>query len=167
MEGTIPETFGRLVSLRVLSLSHNVFTGKIPAQLGSMTDLKSLHLSCNQLSGEIPEELTNLTFLGSLNLSNNHLVGQIPQSRQFSTFDSTSFDGNAGLCGLQLPKFPCGGSLHTPPSVPHVNKSSRHIDVVLFVFVGLGFGAGFAAAIVVKWGQIGRCFTANERPTHT
>ncbi|KAL6596911.1 hypothetical protein ACP70R_047045 [Stipagrostis hirtigluma subsp. patula] len=54
LEGTIPEAFGRLVSLRVLSLSHNAFTGKIPAQLGSMTDLESLDLSCNQLSGEIP-----------------------------------------------------------------------------------------------------------------
>jgi len=73
-----------------------------------MTDLESLDLSCNQLSGEIPEELTNLTFLGSLNLSNNHLVGQIPQSRQFSTFGSSSFEGNAGLCGLQLSSLPCG-----------------------------------------------------------
>ncbi|RCV30162.1 hypothetical protein SETIT_6G071700v2 [Setaria italica] len=35
LEGTIPETFGSLVSLRVLNLSHNAFTGKIPAQLRS------------------------------------------------------------------------------------------------------------------------------------
>lgn len=128
LEGTIPESFGSLVSLRVLSLSHNGFTGNIPYQLGSMTDLESLDLSCNQLSGEIPEELTNLTFLGSLNLSNNHLVGQIPQSRQFSTFDSSSFGGNTRLCGLQLPKSPCGGSPHTPSAV-QVNKSSRHVSL--------------------------------------
>ncbi|XP_072150579.1 receptor like protein 24 isoform X2 [Setaria viridis] len=160
LEGTIPETFGSLVSLRVLSLSHNAFTGKIPAQLGSMTDLESLDLSCNQLSGDIPQELTDLTFLGSLNLSYNHLVGKIPQSRQFSTFDSSSFEGNAGLCGLQLPKFPCGSSPHSP-GVAHGDKSSRHIDVVLFLFVGLGFGVGFAAAIVVKWDRFGRCFYCN------
>ena len=61
------------------------------------------------------------------------------------------------MCGLQLPKSPCGGSPHTP-SVAHVNKSSRHVDVVLFLFVGLGFGVGFAAAVVVKWGQISRRF---------
>jgi Leucine-rich repeat (LRR) protein len=149
LEGTIPETFGSLISLRVLSLSHNAFTGNIPSQLGSMTDLESLDLACNQLSGEIPEELTKLTFLGSLNLSNNHLVGQIPQSRQFSTFDSSSFGGNTGLCGLQLPESPCGGSPHTP-SVAHVDKSSRHVDVVLFLFVGLGFGVGFTAAVVLR-----------------
>ncbi|XP_012702498.1 receptor-like protein 12 isoform X5 [Setaria italica] len=160
LEGTIPETFGSLVSLRVLSLSHNAFTGKIPAQLGSMTDLESLDLSCNQLSGDIPQELTDLTFLGSLNLSYNHLVGKIPQSRQFSTFDSSSFEGNAGLCGLQLPKFPCGSSPHSP-GVAHGDKSSRHIDVVLFLFVGLGFGVGFAAAIVVKWDRFGRRFYCN------
>ncbi|WVZ95175.1 hypothetical protein U9M48_040972 [Paspalum notatum var. saurae] len=115
-----------------------------------MTDLESLDLSYNQLSGEIPEELTNLTFLGNLNLSNNQLAGKIPESGQFSTFDNSSFEGNVGLCGQQLPKSPCGGSPHTP-SVAHVNTSARHIDVVLFLFVGLGFGVGFAAAILIKW----------------
>jgi hypothetical protein len=163
---TIPETLGGLVSLRVLSLSHNAFTGKIPAQLGRLTDLESLDLSCNQLSGDIPQELTDLTFLGSLNLSYNHLVGKIPQSRQFSTFDSSSFEGNAGLCGLQLPEFPYGGSPHSP-GVPNGDKSPRRIDVALFLFVGIGFGVGFAAAIVVKWDRFGRWFTATARASRT
>ena len=56
LEGTIPKSIGRLVSLRELNMSHNAFTGKIPAQIGGMTDLESLDLSCNQLSGEIPQE---------------------------------------------------------------------------------------------------------------
>ncbi|WVZ95194.1 hypothetical protein U9M48_040990 [Paspalum notatum var. saurae] len=183
LEGTIPETFGALVSLRVLNLSHNAFTGDIPAQIflnerhekvpgdipaqiGRMTDLESLDLSCNQLSGEISEELTKLTFLGILNLSNNQLVGKIPESGQFSTFDNSSFEGNIGLCGLQLPKSPCGVSPHTP-SVAHVNKASHHFDVILFLFVGLGFGVGFAAAIVVKCSRIGKCFIATARASPT
>jgi hypothetical protein len=95
-------------------LSHNAFTGNIPAELGGVTALESLDLSCNQLSGEIPQELTDLTFLDVLNLSDNHLVGKIPQSRQFSTFDSNSFEGNAGLCGPPLSNLPCGASPHTP-----------------------------------------------------
>jgi Leucine-rich repeat (LRR) protein len=95
LEGTIPESIGRLVSLRFLNMSHNAFTGTVPAQLGNMTDLESLDHSCNKLTGEIPQELSDLTFLGFLNLSNNHLVGKIPQSRQFSTF------GNSRLKGMQ------------------------------------------------------------------
>ncbi|GJN39730.1 hypothetical protein PR202_gb28866 [Eleusine coracana subsp. coracana] len=149
LEGIIPESIGRLVSLHVLNLSHNAFTGKIPAQVGGMTDLESLDLSGNQHSGEIPQELTNLTFLGVLNLSNNHLVGKIPQSRQFSTFGSSSFEGNAGLCGPPLSDLLCGALPHTP-GVTNVHQSSQHVDVVLFLFVGLGFGVGFAAAIVCK-----------------
>jgi Leucine-rich repeat (LRR) protein len=52
LEGTIPESIGRLVSLRFLNMSHNAFTGTVPAQLGNMTDLESLDHSCNKLTGE-------------------------------------------------------------------------------------------------------------------
>ncbi|TVU43439.1 hypothetical protein EJB05_09912, partial [Eragrostis curvula] len=153
LEGTIPESIGRLVALRFLNLSHNAFTGGIPAELGSMTNLESLDLSCNQLSGEIPQDLTDLTFLDVLNLSSNHLVGKVPQSHQFSTFGSSSFEGNSGLCGPPLSELPCGASPYSP-NVTNVHKSSHHVDVVLFLFVGLGFGIGFAAAILVKWGRM-------------
>ncbi|CAL4905358.1 unnamed protein product [Urochloa decumbens] len=107
LEGTIPVSVGNLVSLHVLNMSHNAFSGEIPPQLGSMTSLESLDLSSNMLSGEIPQELTNLTFLSVLNLSNNQLHGRIPQSRQFETFQDSSFDGNVGLCGPPLSKL-CG-----------------------------------------------------------
>ncbi|OEL33393.1 hypothetical protein BAE44_0005588, partial [Dichanthelium oligosanthes] len=162
LEGTIPESIGRLVSLHIQNISHNAFMGKIPAQLGGMTDLESLDLSCNQLSGEIPQELTNLTFLDVLNLSNNHLIGEIPQSRQFSTFDSSSFGGNTGLCGPPLSELPCGASPYTP-SAEHVDKSFHHGDMVLFLFVGLGFRVRFVSSIVVKWNRVGRCFIATAR----
>ncbi|TVU43436.1 hypothetical protein EJB05_09909, partial [Eragrostis curvula] len=162
LEGTIPESIGRLVALRVLNLSHNAFTGEIPTELGSMTNLESLDLSCNQLSGEIPQDLTNLTFLDVLNLSNNHLVGKVPQSRQLSTFGSSSFEGNSGLCGPPLYELPCG-VLPNSPNVTNVHKYSHRVDVVLFLFVGLGFGVGFAAAILAKWGRVGRWFVATAR----
>jgi Leucine-rich repeat (LRR) protein len=116
-----------------------------------MTDLESLDLSSNQLSGEIPQELTDLTFLSVLNLSSNHLVGKIPQENQFSTFNSSSYEGNVGLCGPLLSKLACGASPYTPGAAK-VYKSPHRVDVVLFVFIGLGFGIGFAMAIVLKWG---------------
>jgi hypothetical protein len=37
----------------------------------------------------------------------------------------------------------------------------------MFLFVGLGFGVGFAAAVVVKWGQISRWFAATARASRT
>jgi Leucine-rich repeat (LRR) protein len=161
LEGSIPESAGQLISLHLLNMSHNAFTGKIPSQLGGMTDLESLDLSCNQLSGDIPQELTDLTFLGTLNLSSNHLVGKIPQARQFSTFENSSFEGNFGLCGPPLSS-PCGIS----PATAHVEDSS-HIDVVLFLFVGLGFGIGFAASILVSWGLIGEWFVKSAKALRT
>ncbi|VAH71568.1 receptor like protein 22-like [Triticum dicoccoides] len=153
-DGTIPGSLGRLISLHVLNMSGNAFTGDIPQEFGGMTQLESLDLSQNQLSGEIPEALTNLTFLGILNLCNNQLVGRIPRSGQFfGTFQNSSFEGNLGLCGPPLSN-PCGIP-PAPPSVARGEKSS-HVDVILFLFVGLGFGIGFAAAILMRWGLIGK-----------
>uniref|UniRef100_K4A3A6 Disease resistance R13L4/SHOC-2-like LRR domain-containing protein n=1 Tax=Setaria italica TaxID=4555 RepID=K4A3A6_SETIT len=146
--GRIPDTIGKLVSLHVLNLAHNGFDGKIPNQIGGMTDLESLDLSSNQHSGEIPQELTNLTFLGTLNLSSNQLVGRIPESHQFGTFQSTSFEGNEGLCGAPLPK-QCKSS--EAPSEPNESKPSKQIDFILYLFSGAGFGIGFAAAVLTKW----------------
>ncbi|CAN6343682.1 unnamed protein product [Urochloa humidicola] len=136
-------------------MSHNAFSGEIPPQLGGITALESLDLSSNMLSGEIPQELTNLTFLSIFNVSNNRLDGRIPQSRQFQTFQNSSFDGNAGLCGPPLTK-QCG----TPDtrSKANLKNSSDIVDVVLFVFIGVGFGVGFAASILVKLDWISKWF---------
>ncbi|XP_048549252.1 receptor like protein 22-like [Triticum urartu] len=162
--GTIPGSLGRLTSLHVLNMSGNAFTGDIPQVFGRMTQLESLDLSQNQLSGDIPEALTNLTFLGILNLSNNQLVGRIPQSGQFATFQNSSFEGNLGLCGPPLPN-PCGIS-PAPPSTAHADDSS-HVDVVLFLSSGFGFGVGFAAAILMRWGRIGKWFLKSARALRT
>jgi len=155
LEGSLPASIGNLVSLHVLNMSHNAFSGEIPPQLGYMTALESLDLSLNMLSGEIPQELTNLTFLSTLNLSNNQLDGRIPQSRQFGTFQNSSFDGNVGLCGTPLSK-QCG--TQDTQSETNMKSSSPSVDVVLFLFVGVGFGVGFAAAILVKLNWISKWF---------
>nr|XP_051220990.1 receptor like protein 22-like [Lolium perenne] len=163
-DGTIPASLGKLISLLILNMSGNAFTGVIPPEFGGMTLLESLDLSQNQLSGDIPEALTNLSFLGILKLSNNQLAGRIPRSGQFSTFQNSSFEGNLALCGQPLSN-PCGIS-PGPPSVAHVEKSS-HVDVVLFLFVGLGFGVGFTAAILVRWGRIVEWFVKFARGWRT
>ncbi|XP_044346478.1 receptor-like protein 34 [Triticum aestivum] len=149
-DGEIPKSAGRLISLHVLNMSRNAFTGRIPPQIGEMRQLESLDLSWNKLSGEIPQELTDLTFLGTLNLCGNRLDGRIPESRQFATFENTSYEGNAGLCGPPLSK-ECG--ISSNPNEAQVNTSGDHADIILFLFVGLGFGVGFTVGILVKWGK--------------
>ncbi|XP_047070724.1 receptor-like protein 35 [Lolium rigidum] len=155
LDGDIPETIGMLVSLHTLSMSRNAFTGRIPPKIGEMRQLESLDLSWNKLSGGIPSELTNLTFLATLNLCENKLDGSIPQSHQFATFENSSYEGNTGLCGPPLSK-PCGSSSNTNET--HVNISEDHVDFILFLFIGVGFGIGFAAGLLMKWGQIGKWF---------
>ena len=63
-----------------------------------------MDLSRNRLFGKIPQQLTSLTFLEYLNLSQNQFIDPISQGGQFWTFQSSSFEGNFGLCGFQLPK---------------------------------------------------------------
>ncbi|PUZ68624.1 hypothetical protein GQ55_2G043000 [Panicum hallii var. hallii] len=154
-EGSIPSSIGRLVSLHGLNMSHNNFTGQIPSQLHNLTRLESMDLSCNNLSGEIPQEFTSLTSLAWLNLSYNNLIGRIPQGNQFLSFPSSSFEGNAGLCGIQLYKQcdnPGPDSTTRSTSVPKPNTlwQDRLDAITFFLFAGLGFGVGFALAIIFR-----------------
>ncbi|XP_008645599.1 receptor like protein 22 isoform X2 [Zea mays] len=155
LNGTIPDLVGNLVILHLLNMSHNAFTGNIPLQLGRMSQLESLDLSWNYLSGEIPQELTNLTFLETLDLSNNNLAGMIPQSRQFGTFENSSFEGNIGLCGAPLSR-QCASS--PQPNDLKQKMSQDHVDITLYMFIGLGFGLGFAVAILVMQVPLGKFY---------
>ena len=108
----------------------------------------------NHLSGEIPQVLTSLTFLSWLNLSYNNLTGRIPQGNQFFSFPYSSFEGNAGLCGSQVSKQCDNLSSTTPKAADHQESKSLWQDrldaILLFTFVGLGFGVGFALAVLSK-----------------
>ncbi|XP_020102553.1 receptor-like protein 12 [Ananas comosus] len=155
--GAIPEVIGNLRSLRGLNMSHNAFTGGIPSGFGGLAQLESLDLSSNRLSGEIPESLTSLTFLELLNLSYNSLVGRIPQGNQFFAFPNSSFEGNVGLCGRPLSKQCNTDSSSTSPAPVSPSSTSKHRawkhrveTILLFLFVGLGFGVGFASVIVFQ-----------------
>ncbi|KAM4110291.1 hypothetical protein ACB094_03G184000 [Castanea mollissima] len=139
--GEIPDSVGNLKALIVLNLSSNNFTSHIPSSLGNLIELESLDLSCNSLFGEIPQQLTSLTFLEYLNFSQNQLFGPIPQGGQFLTFQSSSFEGNSGLCGFQLSK-KCGNN-----EIP--TSEMRHESSL-----GEGFGwkvvvIGYACGLVI------------------
>ena len=106
LTGTIPDSFSKLVNLRVinffgnrlsgdlerlvnnlsgmkqlsmLSLFTNNFYGHIPASIESLENLERLSLQRNNLSGEIPAAITKLKNLKQIELYNNSLTGSIPE----------------------------------------------------------------------------------------
>uniref|UniRef100_A0A2N9EP42 Leucine-rich repeat-containing N-terminal plant-type domain-containing protein n=1 Tax=Fagus sylvatica TaxID=28930 RepID=A0A2N9EP42_FAGSY len=143
-KGEIPNSIGKLWSLKGLNFSHNNLTGHLPPSLGNLTNIEWLDLSSNKLTGEIPMQLADLTSLAILNLSENSLVGPIPQGKQFNTFTNESFNGNLGLCGFPLTKT-CGDDKGQQPQTTSTIQEDDfefengfHWKVVL-----LGYGCGF------------------------
>nr|XP_048319485.1 receptor-like protein 7 [Ziziphus jujuba var. spinosa] len=157
-EGEIPELVGNLTALCSLNLSNNMLTGHIPTSLGNLKKLECLDLSNNNLSGKIPQQLNQLAFLAYLNVSYNNLIGPIPQGTQFNTFESSSFEGNLGLCGKPLLN-QCENMQALPPS--HATFEDQELESPLeldrkFVWVGILSG-------LVVGGVLGDTVTRRNR----
>ncbi|XP_021802450.1 receptor-like protein 12 [Prunus avium] len=150
-EGKIPEFIGDLKELRSLNISSNILTGSIPSSLGNLRNLESLDVSKNKLSGQIPQQLMQLTFLGNFDVSHNNLTGPIPQGTQLTSFNSTSYEGNPGLCGDPLPK-QCGNQ-EAPQSPLSIEEDSDLGSTQTLEFdlrFGLaGIGSGFVVGVVL------------------
>ncbi|WZY92565.1 receptor like protein 26 [Brassica rapa] len=144
LEGQIPESIGLLKALIALNLSNNAFTGHIPLSLANVTELESLDLSRNQLSGTIPRELGSLSFLAYISVAHNNLMGEIPQGPQFSGQAETSFEGNAGLCGL-----PLQGSCFAPPTQQPEEDDEEEEEVLNWKAVVIGYGPGLLSGLVI------------------
>ncbi|KAH0652380.1 hypothetical protein KY289_030058 [Solanum tuberosum] len=104
--GGIPKEIAEMRRLQSLNLSRNDLHGSVIEGIGQMNMLESLDLSRNKLSGVILQGFANLTFLSVLDLSNNHLSGRIPSSTQLQSFDRSSYNDNAQLCGPPLQECP-------------------------------------------------------------
>ncbi|KAJ6979731.1 receptor-like protein Cf-9 [Populus alba x Populus x berolinensis] len=154
--GKIPESLGKLKSLKQLNLSHNSLIGCIQPSLGNLTNLESLDLSSNLLAGRIPQELVDLTFLQVLNLSYNHLEGPIPQGKQFNTFENGSYEGNLGLCGFPLQVKCNKGEGQQPPPSNFEKEDSMFEEGFGWKAVAMGYGCGFTVPINMEKGLEGR-----------
>ncbi|XP_019184108.1 PREDICTED: receptor-like protein 12 isoform X1 [Ipomoea nil] len=101
--GSIPLGLGNLSEVHALNLSHNNLTGAIPTTLSGLANVESLDLSYNMLMGRIPAQLVELNCLEVFSVAHNNLSGPIPDRKaQFATFDESSYEGNALLCGSPL-----------------------------------------------------------------
>ncbi|KAK1584392.1 hypothetical protein Q3G72_032603 [Acer saccharum] len=133
LSGTIPENFGSMNYLQVLNLGHNNLTGNIPDSFGGLKEIGVLDLSHNNFQGRIPGSLGSLSFLSDLDVSNNNLSGPIPSGGQLTTFPSSRYENNSGLCGLPL--LPCSSGSHT--ATFHTQEKKQ--DVEAGVVIGITF----------------------------
>jgi Leucine-rich repeat (LRR) protein len=77
--GFIPEVFGGLENLTVLSLYSNRLNGTLPPELGKHSPgLYHVGADDNELTGAIPEGLCAGGKLHTLTANRNHLNGSIP-----------------------------------------------------------------------------------------
>ncbi|KAK9081954.1 hypothetical protein Syun_030936 [Stephania yunnanensis] len=145
LEGEIPNTLGKCLSLQRLSLMGNSFRGSIPPSFSSLQGLTFLDLSRNKISGEIPMFLQNLSSsLQYLNLSFNNFEGAMPTQGIFQNASAFSIVGNNKLCGgiseLQLPA--C-------PTIKQKRFGKHQISLGLKVAIGVIVSTTVVAALLL------------------
>ena len=148
IEGQIPESIGLLKALIALNFSNNAFNGHIPLSFSNLSNLESLDLSSNQLSGTIPSGLGTLSFLAYINMSYNQLKGEIPQGTQITGQPKSSFEGNAGLCGLPLHET-CFGTIAPPTQQPPKEEEGEDEQVLNWKGVAIGYVLGVFLGLAI------------------
>nr|GMD72218.1 receptor-like protein 15 isoform X1 [Ipomoea batatas] len=135
LTGNIPLDLGNLSKIYALNLSHNNLTGSIPITLSGLAKVESLDLSYNMLKGRIPAQLIALNFLEVFSVAHNNLSGPTPDRKaQFATFDASSYEGNALLCGPPLSNLCTHKELPPPQVLLHENdkEESNFMDMKSF-----------------------------------
>ncbi|KAL0925083.1 hypothetical protein M5K25_003392 [Dendrobium thyrsiflorum] len=79
LTGSIPEAFGELQNLTVLSLYYNNLSGKIPAIIGRLPNLCDIRLFNNRLEGVLPPEMGKYSKLCNFEVDDNMFTGELPE----------------------------------------------------------------------------------------
>ncbi|KAK1387201.1 Phytosylfokine-alpha receptor [Heracleum sosnowskyi] len=149
LTGSIPAEFGTLKQLHVLNLYNNSLSGNIPETLSDITSLEILDLSNNSLTGTMPPTLAKLSFLSKFSVAFNKLSGNIPTGGQFTTFPSSSFEGNDDLSGYESSLDPSESKGKTRKNLAGTGDGEDSIIGLPFVI-----GSIIAFVIVVTIGHL-------------
>ncbi|KAJ4718553.1 Leucine-rich repeat receptor protein kinase [Melia azedarach] len=100
LEGSIPDAFEQMVSLRSLSLSWNEFDNGIPKFFGNMCRIDMFDFNSNKLKGQFSEYIQNLSCgcaknsIEELYLARNQIVGSMPDLSRFSSLVALDLSQN-------------------------------------------------------------------------
>jgi hypothetical protein len=85
-----------------------------------------------------------------MNVSHNQLNGEIPQGTQITGQPKSSFEGNAGLCGLPLQES-CFGTNAPPAQHPKEEEEEEEEEeqVLNWKGVGIGYGVGVLLGLAI------------------
>ncbi|XP_034203704.1 receptor-like protein 6 [Prunus dulcis] len=153
LQGQLPRSLANCVMLEFMVLSRNKFNDVFPLWLGTLPRLKFLAMDHNEFYDVIGKPQKNHHFLELhfLDLSYNNFTGPIPQGTQLTTFDSTSYEGNPGLCGGPLQN-KCGVAKtpqQPPSSVEQNDSGSAGAFEFDWKFVLAGLGSGLVVGVVL------------------
>ncbi|KAF2569437.1 hypothetical protein F2Q68_00027452 [Brassica cretica] len=173
--GSIPLSICNYRSLTDLRIGYNNLTGPIPQCLSNLT---LVNLRKNNLEGSIPDafylsplgfaelrifEISDNELTGSLpptyfvnwkassltmNEDGSLYMGEIPQGTQITGQPKSSFEENAGLCGLPLQET-CFGINAPPTQQPKEEKEGEEEQVLNWKGVAIGYGPGVLLGLAI------------------
>ncbi|RZC80023.1 hypothetical protein C5167_042591 [Papaver somniferum] len=132
LEGEIPSSFGKLLSVTEIYLSGNRLSGGIPKSIGKLSLLLHLSISNNPIESPLPSEISSLKNLQTLDLSNNHLnLLTVPKWLGGMPSLSRIFLAGSGIKG-EIPEF-----LRTTPSpILELDLSANHLTGSIPTWLG-------------------------------
>ncbi|KAG4138833.1 hypothetical protein ERO13_D07G157300v2 [Gossypium hirsutum] len=132
--GRISEKVENCKKLLRLNLSQNKLSGEILRELdlGKLVSLKILNVSHNDFSRRIPSSFSFMISLSSFDFSYNELTGSIPSSGVFRNATWNAFVGNLGLYEDVKGLTPCNSS-----ATKRKSNSKKVFNAIIFPIYGI------------------------------